>query len=483
LEIILCTIYTILFIGIIYKLPFFNIPSIPKKIIVGIFILKILIGLLLYLIYTYYYTDRTTADIFKYYDDSKILFNVLLEEPKSFFKLLFGIDSNSHYLNENYISKMQYWFNAYQNDVYNDNRIIIKLNALIQPFSFGYFNVHTIFFNFISLIGLTAIYKAVERFKIHKKVLLVIVFLIPSVIFWSSGVLKESILFFGLGIFLLNYFRLVHDKYSIKNIIYLIISTAILISIKPYVFLAIFLPLVAYFWVYKSNQNNTFLRYGITLILGLIIALNLKYANAKYDILDIISTRQNNFINLANGGIYLQDDKKSALIHIPDNQRENLIKIDETHFKIKETPETVYTAIFNEQKSGSLLNVNRLKPTLSSFLRESPQALINSLFRPYPFESSSPFIILSGLENLILFILIILVFVFRKIPDKKEVNFILLVFTFSFTLLLFIGLTTPVMGSIVRYKSPALLFLIIGLFLLIDSEKITTFLKRLFHNR
>jgi len=50
---------------------FFSIEGLSRKEISAIFILKIIAGVVLYLIYTYYYTDRKSADIFKYFDDGK----------------------------------------------------------------------------------------------------------------------------------------------------------------------------------------------------------------------------------------------------------------------------------------------------------------------------------------------------------------------------------------------------------------------------
>ena len=56
---------------------FFDIEGVSKQTFSGIFILKIIFGLLLWAIYTFYYKDRATADIYKYFDDSKVLFDSL----------------------------------------------------------------------------------------------------------------------------------------------------------------------------------------------------------------------------------------------------------------------------------------------------------------------------------------------------------------------------------------------------------------------
>ncbi|MGZ4034336.1 MAG: hypothetical protein ACXVP4_05690, partial [Bacteroidia bacterium] len=74
---------------------FFDIESLSHRTISGIFILKIVFGLILWAIYTFYYTNRSTADIYKYFDDSKIVFDTLKTNPTHFFKMLFGIGNNT----------------------------------------------------------------------------------------------------------------------------------------------------------------------------------------------------------------------------------------------------------------------------------------------------------------------------------------------------------------------------------------------------
>ena len=51
------------------------------------------------------------------------------------------------------------------------------------------------------------------------------------------------------------------------------------------------------------------------------------------------------------------------------------------------------------------------------------------------------------------------------------------VFASALLILVFVGITTPVMGALVRYKIPALLFLTIGVLSLMDFQKLTVLLK------
>ena len=77
--------YTFLILAILPRISFFNLPSIPVRWLQAAFIIKVLAGIALGIIYSRYYTDRSTADTFKFFDDSQIIFNAL-KEPGRFFQ-------------------------------------------------------------------------------------------------------------------------------------------------------------------------------------------------------------------------------------------------------------------------------------------------------------------------------------------------------------------------------------------------------------
>src|SRR5205085_1236733 len=112
-----------------------------------VFVLKIIAGCSLGFIYTYYYKDRTTADTFKFFDDSKVMFDQLLEHPKDFFKMFTGIQGDSPTL-VRYYNNMNAWNN--KDVLFNDNKTIIRLNVIFHLFSLGHYYVHVVFINFIS---------------------------------------------------------------------------------------------------------------------------------------------------------------------------------------------------------------------------------------------------------------------------------------------------------------------------------------------
>ena len=228
MEIILTVFYISIFIFIIYKFEFFKINELSMKTISIIFFLKILSGIIFFWIYTYYYTDRANADIYKYFDDSKVMHEALSKKPFDFLKMISGIKNDNAYFDKTYYFQMNNWYRKYESNVFNDNHIIIRFNSIVRIFSFGYYQVHNVFINFFSLLGLVALFKFfISNLNNKKPELIFACFLMPSVLFWGSGLLKEGLLIFGLG-FLLYYFDLfIKQERTFKSIFWILFSIII----------------------------------------------------------------------------------------------------------------------------------------------------------------------------------------------------------------------------------------------------------------
>jgi len=124
-------------------------------------------------------------------------------------------------------------------------------------------------------------------------------------------------------------------------------------------------------------------------------------------------------------------------------------------------------------KAGSAIKINKIEPTFLSFVKNSPQAFVNTLLRPFVWESRSPIILMAGIENMVVILFIILCLLFSKPFKKVPWQYVLFCLSFSVIQLLFIGSTIPVVGAIVRYKVPVLPFLLIAFLLMLDKEKIS----------
>lgn len=418
MEIILTLFYSIAFFLLILKLDFFCSTTIKPVYFGCVFALKIIAGSLLGYLYKKYFNG---GDTFVFFGDACTLFNVAKTDLLSFMKMVSGLSNDSSL--EKYYALMPGWNNSAY--FYNDTKTIIRANALIRIFSFGYYNVHVVFFCFLSLVGLTGLFKIFSAsFPEKAKALFASVFLLPSVLFWNSGILKEGLIAFALGMFIFSFAKIISGKKTVAIFIVSGISLILLIYLKVYL-LAILMPgLISYWWLVKTNSNYSFLKYTFVHMIYFILLFNLKHINSNYDVSEIIFWKQHNTIN--------------------------------------------YARFMN---SGSYVELPRLEPTAKSIICNTPRAFITTLTLPNWKFIHNRFALVAAIENLLLLIILCITLFFLKKPltDRQPV-FLLSVF-FVFFLFVLIGLTSPILGSMVRYKVPAMPFFMAVLAMLFDIDK------------
>lgn len=430
MEAILSIFYFVVFCFIIYKASFFrDIPGLGFRFLLIFFLFKVASGILLILIYTHFY-ELDIADFHKYFKDGLFMKRVLHDNPSDYFLLIAGIDAP--HLAE-YYDQMSSWFRSWDSPVFNDNRIMIKFNAIIALISGGYLYVHSIIINFLSLSGLVALYKFLERYSKPSKLFWLPwgIFLFPSLLFWGSGVLKESLLLWALGFWLYFTDDFVSRKnFSIIKLIAWFFLTIILFKLKVYTFLILIPCLMAFYW----SRNNTFLtskfKYLSVFAVLVFVALLLRNLFPAYDVITIIVNKQNDFVNFV-----------------------------------------------QYEEAGSILHTRQLRPEVFSFLGNFLAGIYYGFFRPHLLEVYSPVVALAALENLL--VIIMFLYIVIKFDRNGIYNSKMTIMALLFVILLmgFVGMITPVHGAIVRYKIPALPFLwfaFIHLAKLPDSPKMNS---------
>ncbi len=455
------------------------------------FSLKLLAGFALWAIYTYYYTERSAADIWKYFDDSAILHQTLRKDPATYFRLMCGIGTET----ENCLqvrSLMQHWDRSFDSFLFNDSHTIIRFNTLVRLISGGNYHIHTLVMCMLSFIGLTALYKIVQPFLSDwKKLPVWIIFLFPSVVFWGSGVLKEGLLLFAFGLLIYQSILWARDGKP-KRLFWIFVFAALVFVTKFYVLAALFPALLSWIIIVKRNGRNVFATFGIMLALFLGTGIVFSIFADKYNPAKIIAIKQNDFLRLAGGGTYLYND--SIVVHLsseqhgaiqfsPDKQTATFaVGTPYTYWHIEndfnDTMQGVqpningsYTVLTDFPRAGSLMDVKPLQPNLRAVLFAVPAAIWRGLVRPYPWEVRNPLLVLPFFENILILVLLLFAMLFFR--RDKSVNVIVLsCLTFASLLLAISGLTTPVLGALVRYRLMAFLLLAIGLSVCIDRKKL-----------
>lgn len=411
LQYLLFACYTALGFLLIWKIRFFHPVGIPKGWIYAAFGLKIIAGLLLWFVYTYYYTERQNADIYKYFDDGTILWSVFKESPADFFRILFSFRNEEARFDQWY-GQMNNWYGIYPTNLYGDGHIMIRFNALVRFISMGSLPVHTLVMVFLSFSGLMALYHVFSAELQERRTLLFgLLFLFPSLLFWSSGVLKEGLIVFAGGMALFHLDRLLKHRIRLWSVLMLLLSLLILRYSKFYLF-ALMLPLmVAYTWVSLTRGKYAVWKYAGVLLLTFGIGLSLQYLNPYNNIPEILANKHNDFIRIA-----------------------------------------------REQQAGSLFSTQEYDGSWMQLVWAMLPGFLQTLVRPLPWETFHWLSLPAMLENLVIWTMLLLMLLRYRRPSEN--NLLILCILFFILIFTLAGIMAPVSGALVRYKVPALPFLI-----------------------
>jgi hypothetical protein len=128
--------------------------------------------------------------------------------------------------------------------------------------------------------------------------------------------------------------------------------------------------------------------------------------------------------------------------------------------------------------AATQIDIDTLHPNFKSFAINAPQAYNHLLLRPYPFELPAKSLLPINIELIGYQFLFILFILFRrKRLIGEDDPFILFGVIFTLTMFLFIGYIMPNLGSLIRYRSIYLIFLVTPMLCRIDWEKLVRIFK------
>lgn len=411
MELLISIIYLLFFLILIRRSAFYRFDAIPASVIRGGFLLKVLAGVMVGLVYTYFYTNRHTADTFRFFDDSLVIYNTLKTSPYDFFRMLTGIGAGAKEL-EVYYNTMNNWYDVYS--PVNDNRTMIRFNAFLRLISGGHYYVHVVILGFLSYTGIIAIVRVFAfRFPRLTSDIYLVFLLLPSVLFWGSGLLKDALVFFTLGFTMYGaHLWITERKITPGKLLIFPIMLMALMFAKFQIFL-LTLPLFIA-WViaerYKLKAPLVYLSVFTTVFLTISLTGHLFMT---LDLPALLAAKQRAFLELA--------------------EREN---------------------------AGSLITIPILEPTVTGLLKNVPAGFLSALTRPFFTDPGPALSKLFTLENMLLLLFIIWnAFRIRNIRILLS-PLVLFCLFYAVIYLSVVGMVTPVLGAMVRYKAQALPFLI-----------------------
>lgn len=404
--------YLLLFLVLIYKIPFFKTSGINYYWLAALFVLKIIAGIA----YAVFYSQPqyiATADTWRFYNESLQETNLLKNNPLKFITDLFTYG----YQEPGNVFKGE---NSYWNDL--KSNLIIKLLAICNIVTGKSYYTNIIIFNFLFLFGLVGLAKtSVTVLKLQMWKAIIAFFLIPGTLFWCSGIHKDGLILSATGLIIYWFYNWVINKVRFAEVIAIACSLVLIFVLRNFVALALIIALFSW-WLSLKSKKAFLIFFGIYSA-GAFMFFFLPFIIPSLDFPQFLATKQHEFLGL---------------------------------------------------QGGSGINVTRLQGNLTSYLNYLPTAIDMAFFRPHLTEAKNPAALLALFELWGLALLLILTITFKNnLPGQKNIqNYIVFLLFFAVSVLLIAGFTVTFTGALVRYRSFALPFIVLPLLASINFSKI-----------
>jgi hypothetical protein len=248
--------------------------------------------------------------------------------------------------------------------------------------------------------------------------------------------------------------------------------------------------LIANVWIANSSHKRVMFKYATAFCIYLLLILMVPLVFPALDFAKVIKRKQTDFINVAKGGMYLYHD--SCYIYLNYYQREGRLEpVAERVYKLKKgfqypsfklggtdtvmidgaTDNREFRLLYLLVPANSTFEIEKIEPSMTGVLRHVPISFVTTLIMPWLFTMKKSFAGVLLAENLLLLLYVFCSLCFFR---KKQFPLALVLFCVSFVVILFslIGLITPVVGALVRYRIPGIPFLIIAIALMTDEKKL-----------
>ncbi|MDQ3051266.1 MAG: hypothetical protein M3Q95_10315 [Bacteroidota bacterium] len=385
---------------------------------------KLIGGLSLCLIYTLYYGGGDTVN---YMNDSLCMLRLLFDNPSGFFQIMKeGVNFNNLY----------YFTDETGYPIYYKDPPTFYVVRVIVPFALmgaGSFIVTTLLIATFSYAGIWKLYRLfVIEYPALKKEMAIAILFIPSVFFWGSGVMKDTITLSCIGYYTYSFYWIfIKKQYNIGNFVAIFISTYLILMIKPYIVFAL-LPgsLLWFVNVNIGNIKNTVIRFMVGPFL----------------------------FSIAMGGGYLLLISMSNLLggYAVENVLEKAV-ITSNDLKA-------------DYYGGNSFDIGDFEPTVPSMLAKAPEAIVAAIFRPYLWEARNIVMLISGFESVFLIFITLSILwrlrLYGVFPMAVKSPLLTFSLIFSLFFAFSVGISTSNFGSLVRYRIPILPFYLASLFIM-----------------
>lgn len=405
------------------------------------FLFKIFGATLFILIYQFYYGG---GDAIGFYAWTKRLTQYFIESPGDALSFL-SSETEEEFYKFRYSGYVEHY--GYLLKYGTRETSFIKMMFPINLLCFNSILAIGYFLATITFICNWLFYKVFAKyFPAVKKQLIYASLFIPTVAFWSGGILKDTITYAGICLLVHAFHKALILKESfIKNLIIILLTLNIVVLLRGFVVLAL-LPAFS-LWAFSNysdkikNQSVKYLATPFLIILGL---------GTAYIMFTLVGNQLGRF---------------------------SVSDLDQT---IKDFQG--WHQVASADGSGYTLSV--AGSSVLDMIKTFPAAINVTFFRPYLWEASGIVVLFSAIESLFVFLYFI-----KILFKSKFIGFFNAIFSNSlvqmcmvFALLygFSVGFTSYNFGALSRYKIPAMPFFLVALVMISDlvSNPKASFKKR-----
>ena len=410
-------IYLLLFCWLITKSRFIKKSGLSSLVLISLFLLKVFVGCVGYKLMLKI-SPFSDADTF--HKTGLIEYHLLFSDPVQYITNIFQSGYTPPY--GNFYSSV----NSYWNDL--GGNFIAKLLSLFDIFSGGDYYINTIFYSYLLFLASIGLFRFFSNIYPCKTIPLTTgCFLLPSFLFYSSYSHKDGLIFIALcSIICCYYFLYKNNNNKFLLIFTIVLSIFFIFILRNYVAVALLPALLSWFLCYKL-KHSPYIIFTCTYIIAALLFFNTSKISPKINLLQ-------NFV-----------DRQAAFKLLPE--------------------------------SHTLIGLDTLKPSFKSFVLNAPQATSHILLRPFLTDNRLSVYLIPYALEILAYQFIFLLFLFFRTKSSGNNAAIFFLYFFSFSVLVIIGFTIPIIGAFIRYRSIYLPFIITPMLCTISWQKIKTFSK------
>lgn len=374
-------------------------------------------GIFLVLIYTLYYKGGDTTAYF----ESALILDKLRQINFSGYLEIMSNNLNREtysYFNSS-TAWPQYFFDK-------QSFTVVRAANIINIVGLNSYMLTTVVLAALSYNGIWRLYLLfTELYPNYTRQLTYSILYVPSVLFWGSGILKDTLTLMGACWFTFSFYMVFikRDKIGI-NAMLMVLSALLILQMKPYIFIAL-VPgsLIWYSFDQIAAISNPIIKF---LVAPIIIVTVLGIGSLGLSSLSGSLGQYSSIDKIVDKAVITQKDMKM------------------------------------EYNKGNSFDIGEFDGSFGSLARKFPVATFAGLFFPQLWQVRNPVMLLAAIENTVLVLvtlfLLLRVGLGRVYTIIKDQPLLVSSVVFSIFFAFGVGLSTSNFGALVRYKIPAVPF-------------------------